>query len=201
MARPRDPTREADRRQAILKAAACAFARDGLQGTSIASICREAGISAGQLYYYYPSKESLIEAMAAADLEQMRAYAANLETLDDLLTAAIASTDPNHRDSHVKDKMLAGSLAFDLHAEAQRNPRIHAIIQSHFRDVAAIFGQRVAQAQLAGQVAAHHDPVRFARLVGAVREGLLTVSAVNPELMDDSMRAMVRQMLETAAQA
>ena len=201
MARPRDPGREADRRQVILQAAACAFARDGLHGTSIASICREAGISPGHLYYYFPSKESLIEAMAKADLQQMRAYAANLTTLDDLLTAAIASTNPNDSTAKVKDQMLAGPLAFDLHAEAQRNPRIQAIMKSHYREIAETFGKRLEDAQKVGQVARHHDPIRLAQLVGAIREGLLTVSAVNPELVDDTMRAMVRQMLETAARA
>ncbi len=199
MARPRSPEKEAERKAEILRAAARAFARDGLKGTSIASICKEAGISPGHLYYYFPSKESLVEAMAEADLAQIRLYADQLVTLDDLLTAAVTSTDPNATHDRVKDQMLAGPLAFDLHAEAQRNPRIQAIVEAHYREIAATFGKRLAEAQKAGQVAPHHDPIRLAQLVGAVREGLLTMTAVHPNLVDAEMRAMVRTMLETAA--
>lgn len=199
MGRKRDPEREADRRAGILQGAARAFMRDGLRGASIASICKEAGISAGHLYYYFPSKESLVEAMAEHDLAQIRGYAAQLSTLDDLLTAAVSSTIPDNHQARVKDQMLAGPLAFDLHAEAQRNPRIQAIMRAHYTAISETFGQRLAEAQRAGQVAAAHEPVRLARLVGAIREGLLTMSAVNPEMVDSDMRAMVRGMLESAA--
>jgi TetR/AcrR family transcriptional regulator, repressor for uid operon len=199
MARKRDPDREAERRGGILAAAARAFMRDGLKGASIASICKEAGISPGLLYYYFPSKESLVEAMAEADLAEIRHYAEGLSTLDDLLTAAVTSTDPTAESGRVKVQMLAGPLAFDLHAEAQRNPRIQAIVRAHYRAISETFGQRLAEAQRAGQVAPGHDPVRLARLVGAMREGLLTMSAVNPDLVDADMRAIVRRMLETAA--
>jgi AcrR family transcriptional regulator len=199
MARKRDPDREATRKADILRAAANAFARDGLRGTSIASICKEAGISPGHLYYYFPSKESLIEAMAEADLAQIRAYAEQLSTLDELLAAAVSSTDPLADHARVNDQMLAGPLAFDLHAEAQRNPRIQAIVQAHYRAISQTFGQRLAEAQRAGQVAADHDPVELARLVGAVREGLLTMTAVEPDLVNADMRATVRRMLEALA--
>lgn len=199
MARKRDPDREADKRALILRAAARAFARDGLHGASIAAICREAGMSAGNLYYYFASKEALIEAMAAHDLAQIQRFAESLATLDDLLTAAVSSTDPQSCQARVKDQMLAGPLAFDLHAEAQRNPRIRDIVRAHYRAIHGIFGARLADAQRAGQIDARHDPERFARLVGAMREGLLTITAVDPALVDDSMRAMVRQMLEATA--
>jgi TetR/AcrR family transcriptional regulator, repressor for uid operon len=201
MARKRDPEREAQRRAEILQAAARAFIRDGLRGTSIASICKEAGISPGHLYYYFSSKEALIEAMAEADLAAIRGYAQRLQTLDDLLDAAVASSEFMALPFDEPGKLLEGALAFDLHAEATRNPRIHAIVERHYRDISALFGERLAAAQKAGGVAAGHDPVRLARLVGAVREGLLVMSAIGPDMVDSEMRKVARRMLESAARS
>lgn len=201
MARKRDPAREAQRKTEILSAAARAFIRDGLRGTSIASICKEAGISPGHLYYYFASKEALIEAMAEADLQALRSYAERLQTLDELLDAAVASSEFMSLPYNEPGKLLEGALAFDLHAEATRNERIHAIMEAHYRAISALFGERLAAAQKAGGVAARHDPNRLARLVGAVREGLLVLSAISPDMVDPEMRATARQMLEVAARS
>lgn len=201
MARKRDPEREAQRRSDILQAAARAFVRDGLRGTSIAAICKEAGISPGHLYYYFPSKEALIEAMAEADLAALRAYAERLVTLDDLLSAAVSTSEFMSLPYNEPGKMLEGALAFDLHAEATRNPRIHAIMERHYRAISAIFGERLAAAQLAGDVSAQHNPQKLARLVGAVREGLLVISAIGPDMIDSEIRETARQMMENAARS
>ncbi|MFN7176485.1 MAG: TetR family transcriptional regulator [Thermaurantiacus sp.] len=199
MARPKSPEREEAKRRGILDAAARVFQRDGLRGASIASICRAAGISAGQLYYYFPGKEALIEAMAEADLANIRHFAAQLVSLDDLLSAAVASTDVASPPDWKRAQMLGGSLAFDLHAEASRNPRLRAIVEAHYRAISELFGERLRQAQAAGEVAAGHDPVRLARMVGAVREGLLTLASAGPGMVDEAMRRDVRAMLERMA--
>ena len=57
------PLRLETRRQAILEAAERAFARDGFHGTSMQAICREAGISPGTLYLYFPSKDDVFKAL------------------------------------------------------------------------------------------------------------------------------------------
>jgi AcrR family transcriptional regulator len=199
MARPKSPEREEARRSAILEAAARVFARDGLQGAAISAICREAGISAGQLYYYFAGKEALIEAMAEADLARIRGLAENLTTLDELLSAAVAVAHPLSLPDQDKPQMLAGSLAFDLHAEASRNPRLHAIVRAHYEAISGLFGEKLRHAQQLGEIAPHHDPLRLARMVGAVREGLLTMASVSADFVDDTMRREIRAMLERAA--
>lgn len=199
MARPKSPEREEARKRAILAAAARVFARDGLRGASISAICKEAGISAGQLYYYFAGKEALIEAMAEADLAAIRALAEQLTTLDELLASAVGAAASGGMAHPGSAHMLAGSLAFDLHAEASRNPRIRAIMEAHYRAISNLFGERLRQAQAAGEIAAGHDPVRLARMVGAVREGLLTMAATGPDMVEEAMRRDVRMMLERMA--
>ncbi|MFN7397970.1 MAG: TetR family transcriptional regulator C-terminal domain-containing protein [Sandaracinobacter sp.] len=86
-------------------------------------------------------------------------------------------------------------------AEATRNPRVHAIMERHYSQISALFGERLATAQKLGSVSLAHDPVKLARLVGAVREGLLVMSAIGPDIVDADMRATARRMLETAARS
>ena len=47
----------------ILDSAVRLFARSGVEGTTMQEIAAEAGISAGAIYHYYPSKEHLVRAV------------------------------------------------------------------------------------------------------------------------------------------
>ena len=62
------PMTRAERREAqtvrILDAAKKCFVRSGFQGASMHDICKEAEMSPGALYRYFPSKEAIIEAIA-----------------------------------------------------------------------------------------------------------------------------------------
>ena len=56
-----------DRRDEILEAAQRCFVRSGFHQTSMQEICAEAGMSAGNLYRYFPSKEAIIAGIAERD--------------------------------------------------------------------------------------------------------------------------------------
>src|ERR1044072_9109410 len=70
-------TSKADaRREEILKAAGACFKEKGLRGARISDICTRLKISPGHLYYYFKSKDAIVEAL----LDQMReALMLNLE--------------------------------------------------------------------------------------------------------------------------
>jgi TetR/AcrR family transcriptional repressor of uid operon len=59
--------RQSDRRAEILEAAQRCFVRAGFHQTSMQEICAEAGMSAGNLYRYFPSKEAIIAGIAERD--------------------------------------------------------------------------------------------------------------------------------------
>ena len=52
----------AARRQQIIEAARACFSRQGFHQTSVQDICKEAGLSPGAVYGYFPSKEHIIAA-------------------------------------------------------------------------------------------------------------------------------------------
>src|SRR4051812_21235390 len=59
--------RQSDRRTEILDAAQLCFARSGFHRASMQDICTEAGMSPGNLYRYFPSKEALIAGICERD--------------------------------------------------------------------------------------------------------------------------------------
>ena len=59
----------ADKREAILAAALRLIARLGLHNTPMSAVAREAGVAAGTLYLYFPSKEAMINALYLELLE------------------------------------------------------------------------------------------------------------------------------------
>lgn len=73
----------------ILRGARAVFLRDGFDGASMNDIAREAGVSKGTLYVYFPSKEALFTAYVRDDrrrqAEQMIPYV-GAERLAEALT-------------------------------------------------------------------------------------------------------------------
>ena len=64
---PGKPT--ADKREAILAGALRLIARLGLHNAPMSGVAREAGVAAGTLYLYFPSKEAMINALYLELLE------------------------------------------------------------------------------------------------------------------------------------
>ena len=64
--------RRAARRTQILEAAWTCFQRQGLHATTMDDIIRSAGLSAGAVYSYFPSKEELILAAVTGSLGGLR---------------------------------------------------------------------------------------------------------------------------------
>ena len=58
---------QSDRRAEILAAAQRCFVRSGFHGASMQDICAEAGMSPGNLYRYFRSKEEIIAGIAERD--------------------------------------------------------------------------------------------------------------------------------------
>jgi len=79
---PRPAVDRVDKREAILAAARRLIARSGLHNTPMSALAREAGVAAGTLYLYFPSKEAMINALY-------------LELLDDQFRSATATAPPD----------------------------------------------------------------------------------------------------------
>lgn len=65
------PANAAERREVILRTAATLFASQGTAATTVRQIADAAGILSGSLYYYFPSKEDIIDAVLSQSLTDL----------------------------------------------------------------------------------------------------------------------------------
>ncbi|MGP0031402.1 MAG: TetR/AcrR family transcriptional regulator, partial [Acidimicrobiales bacterium] len=84
---PRPPTRpgpsKGDRtRQSLIAAGIVRFAREGYRGTSVADVCRDAGLSSTASYPYFASKEALFVAAVDEDVAQLIGEAVSLVAIE-----------------------------------------------------------------------------------------------------------------------
>src|SRR4051794_33106666 len=63
----RTPEAAGDRRARILDAAERCFVRTGFHRATMQEIATEAGMSPGNLYRYFPSKDAMVEGLAGRD--------------------------------------------------------------------------------------------------------------------------------------
>ncbi len=110
--------------QRILEAAKTCFVRSGFQGTSMQQICAEAAMSPGGLYRYFPSKESLIEAICEVnhreDAEKFAAMENSASVVDGIVNCALAHLRFTHE--HGNAPIFA-----EIATESLRNDAIRAI--------------------------------------------------------------------------
>jgi AcrR family transcriptional regulator len=123
--------RQSDRRDDILEAAERCFVRSGFHQTSMQEICAEAGMSAGNLYRYFPSKESIIAGIAERDRAELAQDFARAD-LSQGLFAVIEGMMRHHFSVRPTEEVL---LCTEVMAEARRNPEIARISRSFDTDV------------------------------------------------------------------
>jgi AcrR family transcriptional regulator len=141
--------RQAERRAKLVRAAATVAGRSGLEGTSVAAICAEAGLTARYFYESFPSREAIF----------VEAYRAVQDELLNRMQAASAGSDATRR-------VLTG-----FYAAIQANPGVARVflidIDSHgdaMRMASFEGAQKLAKAF--GLKATH--PLAIAGIVGAI---------------------------------
>lgn len=108
------------RTTAILDAVKKAFAEKGFDGASMQDLARAAGMSAGNFYRYFPSKNAIIEAMIARDLEEVKEAFGEVMASTDPATALLAAFEQKLDTLDCDD----GPLWAEIDAAARRRPEI-----------------------------------------------------------------------------
>jgi AcrR family transcriptional regulator len=179
----------AARHDAILAAACDAAAEGGMAAVQIAPVALRAGIAAGTVYRYFPSKTELVAALVAALSErEMAALAAAANAAPGPLSALAASI------TTFAARALAGRrLAFALLAEPVE-PEVDAARASYRRALAAEFEALIRKALVGGHLPDQDAALAAAALVGALIEGL--IGPLAPAPADDPAKTRARvQML------
>ena len=122
---------QSDRRAEILAAAERCFVRSGFHQASMHEICIEAGMSPGNLYRYFPSKEALIAGIAERDRAEVGQQFAEAD-LSHGFFAVLEGLAHHHFSERPAEKVL---LCTEIMAEGRRNPEIARILASFDADV------------------------------------------------------------------
>jgi len=131
MARAVNAQRQSDRRDEILDAAQRCFVRSGFHQTSMQEICAEAGMSPGNLYRYFPSKESLIAGIAERDRAEVAQEFASVDLSQGLF--AVLEGMAHHYFAERSDEQV--KLCTEIMSEARRHPEIARISAGFDADV------------------------------------------------------------------
>lgn len=188
----------------ILNAAMSCFIRSGFRGASMNDICSEAGMSPGALYRYFPSKEAIIETIAAMHRQQSN------EILDRMLQSnniidAITQVGTDHvrkmslNDSGPGPADSSARLFVEVRAEAMRNETVAATCELH----EGMMREKLHAALEAAKARGEIDPIADMDLVvaslAAMGEGIIMrnfpAQGLPVEALEPVFRALAVAML------
>ena len=174
---------DAERRERILAAAERAFVRHGFHATTMQHVADEIGMSAGNLYRYFPSKEAIVEGLCERDqAERARAFTELIADNRNILEALCSGVR-----KHVICRPAAKArMIVEIWAEAGRNPRVAEITRAIDADVLAGLERLMDAAKAGGSASPRLDLRLGARFFFTFVAGLFKRMAIEPDF-DPSM--------------
>ena len=187
-----EPTSE--RRTQILNAAERSFCRSGFHRTTMQDVAAEAGMSPGNLYRYFPSKDAIVVGLAERDRAQMACDFAPLSEAEDI-TATFVRLARKHFLEEPREKAV---LCLEIWSEATRNPEFAALSRDFDRDVLTRLTGLIERAKERGKVSASVEPQSVALLIATLANGLFVRRAVAPDFHPEGEIGQMLAVIEAA---
>ena len=176
--RPESAEAHYRRRGEILTAAEHCFVKSGFHRTTIQNIAAEAGMSVGNVYRYFASKDAVVEALVGRDQAKMADDFDSLRTADPM-----GAFGALMRRQIVENGRAQSILWLEICAEAARNPAIATVTRAHeqaiLRHLTAFFAGVIAERSRQSLPSAE-DPIALAQLVITLFCGLMVTQALAP---------------------
>ncbi len=183
-----------------MEAALRCFARNGIHPTSMQDIFAEAGLSAGAVYRYFPTKELLVSAvvehvldLSRAAVDPHRVQSGNQMGIDALLErllSVFADPGPGDQDDRYR-------LVLQIWAEAVRSPQVGHALRSSADGLRDMLSAQIAAGQAAGELRTDLEPTILARTLTALFEGYAFQRAIDPAIDTDAYVRTVRALLQS----
>jgi TetR/AcrR family transcriptional regulator, repressor for uid operon len=179
-----------DRRDEILAAAQRCFVRSGFHGASMQGICAEAGMSPGNLYRYFPSKEALVAGIAERDRAEVAQQFASAD-LSHGFFAVLEGMAHHHFAEKPNEQVM---LCTEVMAEARRNPDIARISAAFDTDVKKWLGDLLRAAVARGDIPADVDVDRAVTMLMIIADGVWWRRALDPAFDPAAMVSIFMDM-------
>jgi AcrR family transcriptional regulator len=174
---------QADRRDEILAAAQRCFVRSGFHGASMQDICTEAGMSPGNLYRYFPSKEALIAGIAERDRAEVAQQFARAD-LSHGLFPVLEGMAQHYFAEHPREQVL---LCTEIMSEARRHPGIARISASFDADVRKWLLDLLQAAAARGDIPGDVDLEGVVTMLMLIADGVWWRRALDPEFKPETV--------------
>jgi TetR/AcrR family transcriptional regulator, repressor for uid operon len=192
---------QSDRRAEILAAAQRCFVRSGFHGASMQDICAEAGMSPGNLYRYFPSKEALMAGIAERDRAEVGAQFARVDLAQGLFNV-LEGMAHHYFAKYPMERVL---LCTEVMSESRRNAEIARISAAFDADVRKWLSDMLHAGAARGDIPSDIDFDRVITMLMIITDGLWWRRAVEPDFDPASMvpifMDVVRHMLRTRPKA
>jgi TetR/AcrR family transcriptional regulator, repressor for uid operon len=170
------PRAKPDRRVEILAAAQRCFVRSGFHGASMQDICSEAGMSPGNLYRYFPSKEALIAGIAERDRAEVAQEFASADLSQGFF--AVLEGMAQHHFSRRADEQV--KLCTEIMSEARRHPEIARISAGFDADVKKWLVDLMRSGAKRGDIPGDTDFEAVATMLMIIADGVWWRRALDP---------------------
>lgn len=177
---------QVDRRATILDAAERCFVRCGFHQTSMQEICTEAGMSAGNLYRYFPSKEALIAGIA----ERNRAEAAEDFAAVDKATTFFEGLAALAR-HHLVERNDKITLCVEIMAESRRNETMAATQHEVKQDIKARLAAMIRSGIARGEVSPEVDVEAVTTFLLVIGDGIFWQRSGNPDFDGEKVLPLI----------
>ena len=181
---------QSDRRAEILDAAQRCFSRSGFHQASMQEICAEAGMSPGNLYRYFPSKEAIIAGIAERNRAEAAANFAGVARAPNFFEglAALARQHLVENDDDV-------ALCAEIMAESRRNREVARLHREIERDIKAGLIDMLKRGAARHEVAADLDFEGAADMLLVLSDGMSWRRSADPEFKPAAVLPMLMHMV------
>jgi TetR/AcrR family transcriptional regulator, repressor for uid operon len=187
-----DPARQLAKRQHILEAAVTCFAKRGFHATSTSQICKQADMSPGNLFHYFPTKDAIIQAIAEEDRRETAAALAAIAEAPNVVSAILAlaqqelraATDPVYR-----------AISIEVAAEATRNPAVAAMFAINDKSARAALVALLQRGVALGQIEPDLELDHAASWLIALMEGAVGRAALDQGFDDTTQFATLSRLI------
>lgn len=169
--------RPLERQAVILDAFERCIVRAGFHRTTMQDVAREAGMSAGNLYRYFQSKDALVSGLCERDRERFGADFEHVATAPDVMGALLALG----RKHFVEEERARCVQFMEIWAEATRNPAVAAVCSKMDGEINERLVATIEAAKAAGQVPREVDSIALVTVLCALGDGLFLRRALDPD--------------------
>lgn len=166
-----------ERQIRILDAAESVFARAGFHAATMQDVAAEAGMSPGNLYRYFASKDAIIAGMAERDRTLV---AADFAALDPARGSVLDQLEALGRKHLVEEPREKAVICMQIWAEAARNPAMAQMCAAIDGTVVGGLAFAIAGAKASGELPADLDDARFLQAIFMMADGFFCRRATDP---------------------